>query len=442
MLVELSCGELVLDLLVEESPVACRNFLKLCKLKYYNGNLLYNVQADYIVQTGDPTATGRGGRSVYGLLGGADLDCFADEIVASRSIDRAGLVCMANSGKPNTNKSQFFITLGNEQQLHLEGKHTVFAEVAEGSDVLALINGVYCDEDGRPFQDIRIKHTHVLDDPFDDPPGLVAPPQSPELSRPKEEKVSLRIPYEEDLEEGTDARTQQELDESIKRKEAHSRAIVLEMTGDIPDADIRPPAEVLFVAKLNPVTTDAELELIFSRFGTIKLCEIIRDSKTGDSLNYAFIEFEAEESCIEAYNKMNNVLIDDRRIKVDFSQSVSKLWNKFFLKPKTDKRFAGSVSNDVSVPGRSSHAASTSAGRGAPSDARSGDHYGGGRGGGGAAYEVRKRVRSRSRSRERRPADRRQGDRHGRDRGGPRDEGRSGERSGERSDRSRDRGRY
>jgi peptidyl-prolyl cis-trans isomerase-like 4 len=60
--------------------------------------------------------------------------------------------------------------------------------------------------------------------------------------------------------------------------------------------------------------------------------------KTNDSLGYAFIEFETEESCIEAYNKMNNVLIDDRRIKVDFSQSVSKLWNKFLLKPKQEKQ--------------------------------------------------------------------------------------------------------
>lgn len=86
--------------------------------------------------------------------------------------------------------------------------------------------------------------------------------------------------------------------------------------GDIPDADVKPPDEVLFVCKLNAVTTDADLELIFSRFGIINQCEIIRDSKTGDSLNYAFIEFQTAAACIEAYEKMNNVLIDDRRIKV------------------------------------------------------------------------------------------------------------------------------
>lgn len=136
--------------------------------------------------------------------------------------------------------------------------------------------------------------------------------------------------------------------------------------GDIPDADITPPENVLFVCKLNPHTTDEDLELIFSRFGEIlrcavtnrrvvvrapvrpvlsfprdgavTSCEIIRDFKTGDSLNYAFIEFSQRKSCDEAYKKMNNVSIDDRRIKVDFSQSVAKLWNKYNNRPRDDKK--------------------------------------------------------------------------------------------------------
>lgn len=97
------------------------------------------------------------------------------------------------------------------------------------------------------------------------------------------------------------------------------------MIGDIPDADAKPPENVLFVCKLNPVTTDEDLEIIFSRFGPILSCEVIRDQKTGDSLQYAFIEFENEEDCVNAYFKMDNVLIDDRRIHVDFSQSLAKV---------------------------------------------------------------------------------------------------------------------
>lgn len=69
--------------------------------------------------------------------------------------------------------------------------------------------------------------------------------------------------------------------------------------------------------------TDEDLHLIFSRFGTILSCEVIRDKRTGDSLQYAFIEFEDQKACEQAYFKMQGVLIDDHRIHVDFSQSVS-----------------------------------------------------------------------------------------------------------------------
>lgn len=68
---------------------------------------------------------------------------------------------------------------------------------------------------------------------------------------------------------------------------------------------------------------DEDLHLIFSRFGPILSCEVIRDKRTGDSLQYAFIEFENQKDCEQAYFKMQGVLIDDHRIHVDFSQSVS-----------------------------------------------------------------------------------------------------------------------
>lgn len=119
------------------------------------------------------------------------------------------------------------------------------------------------------------------------------------------------------------------MEEEAKDKEAKSRAIVLEMIGDLPDADCAPPDNVLFVCKLNSVTTQEDLRVIFSRFGKVVDCEIIKDSKSGESLQYGFIEFEDPKDCEQAYFKMDNVLIDDRRIHVDFSQSVSKFkWHK------------------------------------------------------------------------------------------------------------------
>ncbi len=110
----------------------------------------------------------------------------------------------------------------------------------------------YCDEEGRPFQNIRIHHVYVLDDPFPDPPQLeVRParpthrpwgpdrpfspsqvPPSPEF-KPDEDRLEADQPI---VEAG---RTQEEIEEEIAAKEAHSRQEVLEMIGDIPDADIR-----------------------------------------------------------------------------------------------------------------------------------------------------------------------------------------------------------
>ena len=85
---------------------------------------------------------------------------------------------------------------------------------------------------------------------------------------------------------------------------------------------------------MNPVTTDEDLETIFSRFGEILSCDIVRDKMTGDSLCYAFIEYEDKEDAEQAYFKMDNVLIDDRRIHVDFSQSVAKAKWEYYRKQR------------------------------------------------------------------------------------------------------------
>ncbi|XP_074543452.1 peptidyl-prolyl cis-trans isomerase-like 4 [Halichoeres trimaculatus] len=320
VLLETTLGDIVIDLFTEERPKTCLNFLKLCKIKYYNFCLIHSVQRDFIVQTGDPTGTGRGGESVYSKLYGDQARYFDSEKAPRIKHRKKGTVSMVNNGN-DQHGSQFLITTG-ENLDYLDGVHTVFGEVTEGMDVLTKINQTFVDKDFLPFQDIRINHTVILDDPFDDPPDLPVPDRSPEPT--KEQLDSGRIGADEVIDD-TEGKAADELEERLKEKEAKTQAILLEMVGDLPDADVRPPENVLFVCKLNPVTTDEDLEIIFSRFGTIHSCEIIRDWKTGDSLCYAFIEFEKQEDCEKAYFKMDNVLIDDRRIHVDFSQSVAKI---------------------------------------------------------------------------------------------------------------------
>ncbi|XP_047353521.1 peptidyl-prolyl cis-trans isomerase-like 4 [Vespa velutina] len=260
------------------------------------------------------------GESIYGIVLGEQARYYEAEQMPKIKHTRSGLLSMVNCGD-NMLGSQFFITLAPDLY-SLDGEHCVFGEIVEGLEIILKFNETICDGDYRPYQDIRISHTVILEDPFDDPKGLEIPDMSPEPT--KEALMSDRIGADE-LIDDTAGMSVEEVMEMQKDKEAKARATILEIVGDIPDADIAPPENVLFVCKLNPVTNDDDLEIIFSRFGKIIGCEVIRDRQTGDSLQYAFIEFAERKSCEEAYFKMDNVLIDDRRIHVDFSQSVAKM---------------------------------------------------------------------------------------------------------------------
>ena len=355
VLLETSKGDIVIDLLCEDAPVAAKNFLKLCKIKYYNDCLFHDVQKNFIVQTGDPTGTGRGGTSVFGRLYGDQARYFEDEIreTGGPTHDKVGTVGMASAG-PDLNASQFYITTAAHLD-SLDGKRTVFGEVTEGLDVLARINDAFCDDKGRPWQNVRIKHTIVLDDPFDDPPHLDA------LIPAEGSPVPVRDPsdgrLEDDWQPEEDTRDAEEVERATAASEAKSRAVVLEMIGDLPNAEATPEENMLFVCKLNPVTTEDDLEIIFSRFGTVTSCDVIRDWKTGDSLCYAFVGFGTKKAAEQAYFKMDNVLIDDRRIKVDFSQSMHHQWRMY--------RKTGRASREMQEGARGAAHGTAGRGRGA-----------------------------------------------------------------------------
>ncbi|CAH8605684.1 unnamed protein product [Heterobilharzia americana] len=220
--------------------------------------------------------------------------------------------------------SQFFITLADDLN-YLDDNHTVFGYVAEGMGFVDKINEVYCDKDGRPYRNIRIHHTFVLDDPFVDPKRIEYPKSPPSI---RVSKFDTRLEEDEELDD-TEGLSPSRLEELKAEQEVKTHTQLLTLIGDLPDADVKPPNNVLFVCKLNPVTTSEDLEIIFSRFGEIKSCEVIRDKRTNASLQYAFIEFEKEADCEDAYFKMDKVVIDDRRIHVDFSQSVAREWQSY-----------------------------------------------------------------------------------------------------------------
>ncbi|ERT00384.1 peptidyl-prolyl cis-trans isomerase-like 4 [Sporothrix schenckii ATCC 58251] len=337
VLLETSKGDIVIDLLVDYAPKLCENFLKLCKIKYYNYAPVHSIQKSFSFQTGDPlgplSKLSDGGSSIWGVLSGDPARRTFPALFHPKlkHIERGtvGMATVAHPTDPDVRlaASQFIVSLGDDTDF-LDGKSAIFGRVVEGFDVLESINKAIVDDNGYPLVDIRIKHTAILDDPYPDPAGLVEPPSSPPPSRAQLDTARLGEEDQQTMDDdpGADSEDKAAAAEKTRReREARAQALTLEMMGDLPFAEVKPPENVLFVCKLNPVTQDADLELIFSRFGTILSCEVIRDRKTGDSLQYAFIEFEDKAACEAAYFKMQDVLIDDRRIHIDFSQSVSKL---------------------------------------------------------------------------------------------------------------------
>jgi peptidyl-prolyl cis-trans isomerase A (cyclophilin A) len=156
-------GPVVIRLFPDHAPKTVRNFVELAEGgkqwtdprtgrattdKLYDGTVFHRVIPDFMIQGGDPLGSGRCGPGYE----------FADEIHPDLRFDRPYLLAMANAG-PGTNGSQFFITVGATPWLN--GKHTIFGEVIEGSDVVDLISRMKTASQDRPAQDVVIESVTV-----------------------------------------------------------------------------------------------------------------------------------------------------------------------------------------------------------------------------------------------------------------------------------------
>ncbi|KAH9821116.1 cyclophilin-like domain-containing protein [Melampsora americana] len=192
VVLETTMGLIELELYWDHTPKTCKNFSELAKRGYYNGTIFHRVIADFMAQGGDPTGTGRGGKSIYG-------DKFEDEIHPQLRFTGAGILAMANSG-PNTNGSQFFLTLVSlekqsirfgfvfKKQIksteflhlmnwffvwfltkkkaptpHLDRRHTIFGRINRGMKVLERLGAVSVDSEDRPREPVKIIRTQILD---------------------------------------------------------------------------------------------------------------------------------------------------------------------------------------------------------------------------------------------------------------------------------------
>jgi peptidyl-prolyl cis-trans isomerase A (cyclophilin A) len=153
-------GKIVCRLFEKDAPVTTKNFLDLAEGKrdwkdsvsgkggsgpLYSGTIFHRVIPDFMIQGGDPSGTGMGGPGYK----------FQDETKGSpHSFDKKGKLAMANAG-PNTNGSQFFITVAPTDWL--TGKHTIFGEVVEGMDVVDKIAGAPRNRQDRPNKDVVLQ---------------------------------------------------------------------------------------------------------------------------------------------------------------------------------------------------------------------------------------------------------------------------------------------
>ncbi|KAG0355868.1 hypothetical protein BG005_005208 [Podila minutissima] len=173
-----SDGDIAIELWPKEAPKACRNFIQLCMEGYYTNTIFHRIVAGFIIQGGDPEGTGEGGESVF-----EDGQPFADEFHSRLRFVRRGLVAMANSGQPNDNRSQFFITLDATPEL--QNKHTIFGKI--GGDTIfnvLKIGSLEVDANERPLYPPTVTGCTIVVNPFDD---IV-----PRISRQEQEAARLR----------------------------------------------------------------------------------------------------------------------------------------------------------------------------------------------------------------------------------------------------------
>lgn len=133
------------------TPKTVENFTKLAKSGFYDGTKFHRVIKGFMNQGGDPLSKDDSKQSFWGT-GGPGYQ-FADEINASNKND-TGTISMANAG-PNTNGSQFFINVANNN--FLDSKHTVFGKVTSGLDVVMAINAVATDNNDRPLSPVVLE---------------------------------------------------------------------------------------------------------------------------------------------------------------------------------------------------------------------------------------------------------------------------------------------
>ena len=147
--IETNLGTIELELFEDQTPITAQNFIDLAQKGFYDGVIFHRVIDGFMIQGGDPTGTG---------MGGPDYT-IEDEFLPTLQFTGEGVLAMANTGRPHTGGSQFFITLAATPWLN--GHHTIFGKVVRGMEVVRKIGKVATDPSDRPLEDVVMKHVSI-----------------------------------------------------------------------------------------------------------------------------------------------------------------------------------------------------------------------------------------------------------------------------------------
>ncbi len=141
-------GDFTVELFAEKAPITVRNFVTLAKDGFYDGTIFHRIIADFMIQGGDPTGTGRGGSK----------QTIPDEFGEGLDFSQPGILAMANAG-PNTGSSQFFVTVVPTPWL--QNHHSIFGKVVKNYDVVEKISGVQTDFADKPLEDVVLNTVEI-----------------------------------------------------------------------------------------------------------------------------------------------------------------------------------------------------------------------------------------------------------------------------------------
>ena len=330
LLFDTSLGPFVVDLFPSLSPKAIWNVIRMAQENYYDGDLFCFIQKRGFAKFG------RSYDANYANTPPVQPHIFMNQSNSCGGFETSfgstpkdlltyGSLFLSKCPDSRHQTSQLILSLSHSFSIVsrlAEKCGDLIGVTKDGLGTLERLNKVLTSSHGVPLRKVKIRRVHVLVEPHN---ALVSEGLSPLVRNAMIEQLHFHAEYQANmkaLESDTESDSLCNLD-AIKT-ERHEQILKLLGRRDSHSTSLEEPIRTLFVCKLNPLTTKEGLTQFFEQFGPLLEIQMPSDAKTQRSLQYAFVEFESVDDCRKAYINANGVLLDDRRILVDFSHSTRR----------------------------------------------------------------------------------------------------------------------